>query len=148
MTDHNGIKKRIILISPTSDDFRASLAQGDVGRFLPPLGILLVAQYLKNAGYEVLLFDGNNDKNYKESLLRAVAERPSEINYVGFYLAFLQVRDCVELLKSIKSKWPHITTFLGGPFPCVFPKKMAEIYLYLTTFLIRSHAMSFKKCLI
>ena len=36
------------------------------------------------------------------------------------------MRDCVELLKSIKSKWPHITTFLGGPFPCVFPKKMAE----------------------
>ena len=126
MTDHNGIKKHIILISPTSEDFRKPVAEGKVGRFFPPLGLLLVAQSLKNAGYEVHLFDGNNDQNYKESILGAVTERPSEINYVGFYLAFLQVKDCIELLKSIKSKWPRITTFLGGPFPSVFPEKTVE----------------------
>lgn len=118
-------KKQIILISPTSDDFRFDLETGRGGRYFPPLGILLVAQSLKNAGYDVQFFDGNEDPNYQEAILKAVADNSPEIVFVGFYLAFLQIRDCVVLLKSIKSKYPHLKTVIGGPFPAVFPEKVA-----------------------
>ena len=118
-------KKLIVLITPTSDDFRFYLKVGRGGRYFPPLGLLLVAQSLKNAGYDVKLFDGNEDPNYQESIYRTISENASEIVFVGFYLAFLQIRDCVSLLKGIKSDWPHLTTVIGGPFPAVFPEKVA-----------------------
>jgi radical SAM superfamily enzyme YgiQ (UPF0313 family) len=122
-------RNKILLISPTSDDMRQPMAEGRSGNFFPPMGLMLVAQTLKNAGYDVAVFDGNYDPNYKESVLEAIKEDPSSINFVGLYLAFLQVRDCVDLLKSIKLQWPTMTTFIGGPFPSVFPELTAEFSL-------------------
>ena len=64
-------KKKIILISPTSDDFRKPLAEGQSGFFFPPMGLMLVAQTLKNSGYDVDVFDGNFDPDYKDKILKA-----------------------------------------------------------------------------
>lgn len=122
-------KKQIILISPTSDDFRFFLKTGRGGRYFPPLGLLLVAQSLKNAGYDVKLFDGNEDPNYQEAIYRAISENTSNVVFVGFYLAFLQIRDCIALLKGIKSISPDLVTVIGGPFPAVFPEKVANSQL-------------------
>ncbi len=72
-------KNQIILISPTSEDFRFDLETGRGGRYFPPLGLLLVAQSLKNAGYDVKLFDGNEDPDYRESVLNNIADNSSEI---------------------------------------------------------------------
>ena len=125
----NSTRKKIILICPTSDDFRKPLAEGQSGYFFPPMGLMLVAQTLKNAGYEVSVFDGNCDPNYKESILKTIKEDPSSINFIGLYLAFLQIKDLVGLLGDIKSQWPQIKTFVGGPFPSVFPEMTAEFDL-------------------
>ena len=77
-------KNLIILISPTSDDFRKPLAEGQSGYFFPPMGLMLVAQTLKNAGYDVLVFDGNFDPNYKEVILKTANEHSSRIIFIGF----------------------------------------------------------------
>ena len=125
----NNSRNKIILISPTSDDFRITLAEGKAGYFFPPMGLMLVAQTLKNAGYDVTVFDGNFDPNYKEAILETIAEHSSNIIFVGFYLAFLQIKDFVDLLKGIKLKWPQMRTIVGGPFPAVFPEMTAEFEL-------------------
>ena len=119
-------KNLIILISPTSDDFRKPLAEGQSGYFFPPMGLMLVAQTLKNAGYDVLVFDGNFDPNYKEVILKTANEHSSRIIFIGFYLAFLQIKDFIDLLETIKSQWPQIATIVGGPFPSVFPEITSE----------------------
>jgi len=122
-------KKKIILISPTSDDFRKPLAEGQSGFFFPPMGLMLVAQTLKNAGYDVVVFDGNFDPDYKEAIIKTTKENASDIIFIGFYLAFLQIKDFVDLLESIKLQWPKIATVVGGPFPSVFPEMTAEYEL-------------------
>ena len=70
-------KKKIILISPTSDDFRKPFAEGQSGYFFPPMGLMLVAQTLKNAGYDVVVFDGNFDPDYKEAIIKTTNEYSS-----------------------------------------------------------------------
>ena len=122
-------KKKIILISPTSDDFRKPLAEGQSGFFFPPMGLMLVAQTLKNSGYDVDVFDGNFDPDYKDKILKNTKENSADIVFIGFYLAFLQIKDFVDLLKTIKLQWPQITTLVGGPFPAVFPEMTAEYNL-------------------
>ena len=119
-------KNKIILISPTSDDFRKPLAEGKSGYFFPTMGLMLVAQTLKNADYDVVVFDGNFDANYKESIFKLTNEQSSNIVCIGFYLAFLQIKDFVDLMRTVKSRWPQITTLVGGPFPSVFPEMTAE----------------------
>ena len=78
---------------------------------------MLVVQTMKNAGYVVDVFDGNFDPDYKDKILKNTKENSSDIVFIGFYLAFLQIKDFVDLLKSIKSQWPQITTIIGGPLP-------------------------------
>jgi anaerobic magnesium-protoporphyrin IX monomethyl ester cyclase len=119
-------KKKIILISPTSDDFRKPLAEGQSGHFFPPMGLMLVAQTLKNHGYDVVIFDGNFDPDYKSAILKTIKENSSDIVFIGFYLAFLQIKDFIGLLTIIKSQWSQITTLVGGPFPAVFPEMTSE----------------------
>jgi anaerobic magnesium-protoporphyrin IX monomethyl ester cyclase len=119
-------RNKIILISPLADDFRSWMAEGKAGFFFPPMGLMLVAQTLKNAGYDVTVLDGNFDPNYKETILETITEHSSNIIFVGFYLAFLQIKDFVDLMKEIKSQWPQIQTIVGGPFPSVFPEMTAE----------------------
>ena len=119
-------KKKVILISPTSDDFRKPLAEGQSGFFFPPMGLMLVAQTLKNAGYNVVVFDGNFDPDYKDVILKTTKNNSSDIVFIGFYLAFLQIKDFIDLLEAIKSQWPQITTLVGGPFPAVFPEMTSE----------------------
>lgn len=116
----------VILCSPTSEDFRKPLLQGKAGFFFPPLGLLLVAQTLKNAGYDVRFFDGNFDINYKNDVIATIIDHSDKISFVGFYLAFLQVKDCIELIKAIKSSGKNIPIVTGGPFPSVFYKAVME----------------------
>ena len=78
---------------------------------------MLVAQTLKNSGYDVDVFDGNFDPDYKDKILKNTKENSADIVFIGFYLAFLQVKDFVDLLKAIKSQWPQITILVGSPFP-------------------------------
>jgi anaerobic magnesium-protoporphyrin IX monomethyl ester cyclase len=122
-------KKKIVLISPTSDDFRKPLAEGQSGQFFPPMGLMLVAQTLKNAGYDVVVYDGNFDPHYKTAILKTIKENSSDIVFIGFYLAFLQIKDFIDLLETIKSQWPQLTTLAGGPFPAVFPEMTSEYEL-------------------
>ena len=123
-------KKQIILCSPTDDDMRGPLQEGKenkfYGRFFPPLGLLFVAQALKNAEYNVKFFDGNLAGQYIDELLKTVQDHHQEIVYVGFYLSFLQIKDFFEIVIAIKEIGSQIKIVVGGPFPAVFARKIME----------------------
>ena len=122
------MKKTIILCSPTSEDMRSSLGKNRT-IFFPPLGLLLVAQSLKNAGHEVLVFDGNFDIDYKKKIFNCLSEHEDSLLFVGFYLTLLQVKDMIDIAKSVKAINSDIKIIVGGPFPTVFPKITIESVL-------------------
>lgn len=113
------MKNIIILCSPTSDDFR-NVADTTKGYFLPPLGLLLVAQTLKNTGYEIKFYDGCYDLDYKKNFIEYVSRHKEKILFIGFYLAFLQVSDFLEATNAVKTIGANIPIVVGGPFPSVF----------------------------
>ncbi|MDR4508745.1 MAG: B12-binding domain-containing radical SAM protein [Candidatus Brocadiaceae bacterium] len=115
------MKKTIILCSPTSEDMRVGLDEKG-GMFFPPLGILLVAQSLKNEGYTVKFYDGNFESTYKVKLLSYVNKHADDILFIGFYLTLLQVRDMIEIVKTVRGINNEIKVVVGGPFPSVLPK--------------------------
>jgi len=82
----------------------------------------LVAQTLKNEGFQIQFHDGNYDINYKTKILNYVSRNRGKILFIGFYLALLQVKDCIEIIKSVKSIDAKIPIVIGGPFPSVFPE--------------------------
>jgi radical SAM superfamily enzyme YgiQ (UPF0313 family) len=94
-----------------------------VGQFFPPIGLLLVAQTLERAGYEVEVLDGNFQADYLDRLEARARERAGELVYVGFYLAFLQIADCLEAARRLAAAAPGVPLVAGGPFPSVFPDK-------------------------
>lgn len=115
------MKHVIILCSPASKSVRQTVVRGQKGNFFPPLGLLLVAQTLKNAGYEVKFYDGNLTLDYKRDMLDYISHNHGKILFIGFYLAFLQFRDCIEIIKAAKSIDCGIPIVTGGPFPSAFP---------------------------
>lgn len=120
------MQKIIILCSPTSEDYRNELAKGNTGLFFPPLGLLLVGQSLKNAGYDVKVFDGNCDKDYKANFFNTVSTNSGRIVYIGFYLTFLQIKECIEIIEMVRDIDRNIPIVTGGPFPSVFYEKIME----------------------
>jgi len=54
--------------------------------FFPPLGLLLVAQSLRNAEYEVLVYDGNLDIDYKRKKYLIIFQ---EIRMTCYLLVFI-----------------------------------------------------------
>ena len=120
------MKNVIILCSPTSEDFRAAIASGKKGYFFPPLGLLLVAQTLKNEGYEIKFYDGNYDTNYKRDIFDYVSGNSENILYIGFYLTLLQIKDCTDIINAVKSIKPDIPIIIGGPFTAVFTNMVMQ----------------------
>jgi len=110
----------IILCSPTSEDFRKNIPTNR-GCFFPPLGLLLVAQALKSAGYEVRFYDGNYIVNYKQDIAKYLSDNKDEILFFGFYLALLQIGDCIEIAKMVKAINKNIPIVVGGAFGEAFP---------------------------
>ena len=96
------MRKTIILCSPTSEDMRSNFGKNRI-IFFPPLGLLLVAQSLRNAGYEVLVYDGNLDIDYKKKILNYFSRNKNDLLFVGFYLTLLQVKDTIDIIKSAKA---------------------------------------------
>jgi len=122
------MRKTIILCSPTSEDMRSNFGKNRI-IFFPPLGLLLVAQSLRNAGYEVLVYDGNLDIDYKKKILNYFSRNKNDLLFVGFYLTLLQVKDTIDIIKSVRAINNDIKIVVGGPFPAVFPKITIESVL-------------------
>ncbi|MBC8550570.1 MAG: B12-binding domain-containing radical SAM protein [Candidatus Brocadiales bacterium] len=99
---------------------------GNRGMFFPPLGLLLIAQSLKNAGYEVLLYDGNFDIDYKRKLFSCLSKNQNDILFLGFYLTLFQVKDMVDIARSVRAITNEIKIIVGGPFPAVLSKVTME----------------------
>ncbi|MHC9543659.1 MAG: radical SAM protein [Vulcanimicrobiota bacterium] len=115
------MRSKILLCSPLSEDLRKEF-NNYKGIFFPPMGLLLVAQTLKNIGYEIIIFDGNYDEHYKEKINEYAKKNKKEILFLGLYLSFLQIKEGIQIIEAVKKHCNDIKIVVGGPFSSVFPK--------------------------
>jgi anaerobic magnesium-protoporphyrin IX monomethyl ester cyclase len=86
-----------------------------------PLGIVLVASILKDAGYRVKIIDGATDAAYYERVLEIV--RQEHPLFVGFSVMTSQVAPAYALTKEIKSLAPGLPIVWGGFHPTIYPEQ-------------------------
>ena len=96
---------KVLLVHPSS------LMYSEVYLRLEPLGLELVAQACRRAGYDVRLLDlqAHTHKDY----FRAIDEfRPDAVGYSLNYLA--NIPEVVDLAKATRRRWPQAFLFAGG----------------------------------
>ena len=80
-----------------------------------PLGILYISAYLKQAGYDVMVFD-STFRSFEEQKQAIMDEKP---NIIAIYCNLMTKLNVIPLIKFIKSQ-PELSgskIILGGPEP-------------------------------
>jgi anaerobic magnesium-protoporphyrin IX monomethyl ester cyclase len=104
------VLQRVLLINPTITSHRHA-------RF--PLAILSLSAAL-DGKYESTIIDGNVDRNYLSTALRAIAG--GSVSAVGVtVMGGPQLCSAIAVSKAIREKLPSIPIVWGGAFPTVCP---------------------------
>ena len=86
----------------------------------PPLGLMYIAAYLQQKGFEVGILDAEKDLLNNEEILKRIIARSS--NYVGITSTTPEFPKVKELFDAIKKVRPDIITFAGGPHFSAVPE--------------------------
>lgn len=124
---------RVILVQPVySIDFE------HITNIQLPLGLLSIATSLQKSGHVVEIFDLQKVAfNEKIKSVTVLADRlikrieefmPDAMGISCMSISYLFV---AKLLSIVKSKWPALTTFLGGPQPTLTARETLETMLYV-----------------
>ena len=97
---------KIALIQPDSPFLNEPLA-------FPNLGLLYVASYLKQNGYNPKIYDLNGGIKLPKNL---------KADIIGFSSQITQFKDVINLKNIIKKKNPNSLYVIGGPFPTHSPQ--------------------------
>src|SRR6202161_3533269 len=104
------VLQRVLLINPTITSHRHA-------RF--PLAILSLSAAL-DGKYESTIIDGNVDRDYVSSAVRAIAD--GSIAAVGItVMGGPQLCSAIAVSKAIREKMPALPIIWGGAFPTVCP---------------------------
>ncbi|MFH0970332.1 MAG: radical SAM protein [Candidatus Diapherotrites archaeon] len=116
--------KALLVFPPQSLDERYARDMGDVGGFLPPLGLLSMAAVLERDGHEVKVMDCPVNRYMISDVLSEISNFKPDVVGVAAITSLAHVTK--EICDVIKNQWPTITIILGGPHPTVMPEKLAE----------------------
>jgi radical SAM superfamily enzyme YgiQ (UPF0313 family) len=97
---------------------------GDVGGFLPPLGLLNMAAVLERDGHEVKVMDCPVNRYTISDVLSEISNFKPDVVGVAAITSLAHVTK--EICDVVKNQWPNITIILGGPHPTVMPKQVSE----------------------
>ena len=117
---------KIMLIFPplTVSERYASKNVGDVGGYLPPLGLLYMAAVLENSGHEVKVLDCPVNNYTIDNVLRFIDE--FQPDWVGMAAVTVLINRVIELNKLIHEKFPKVKILIGGPHATIRPKETSE----------------------
>lgn len=102
--------QRVLLVNPTITSHRHA-------RF--PLAIMSLSAALEGK-YESTIIDGNVDRDYVSTVVRAIAD--SSVSAVGVtVMGGPQLRSAIAVSKAIREKLPTLPIVWGGAFPTVCP---------------------------
>ncbi len=112
--------KKIVLINPSlSQNTKAK------SRVFPITGLMQIGTVLKNAGWNVLLLDGDNFtiEEFKNQLEKNIDHN---VLFVGLSVMTCQVPWSYEICKYIKNIYPDIPIIWGGVHATLFPQQTVE----------------------
>jgi radical SAM superfamily enzyme YgiQ (UPF0313 family) len=104
---------KVLLINPLT-------LEGSMVNITPNLGLGYLATSLRNAGFEVEIWDGVK----KEMTKKKLEDRLKILDYdvAGFQVYTRSVKEAQEGLEMVKSINPKVTTIIGGPHPSGDPE--------------------------
>ncbi len=116
---------RILLIFPPQNlKERYSHNVGNVGGFLPPLGLLYMAAVLEKAGHEVDIMDCPVNDYRINHIADKVQEWQPDVVGIAAITSLADITK--EVCKTIRKKAPKTTIMVGGPHATIMPKDIAE----------------------
>lgn len=114
----------MLIFPPLTLKHRYSNDVGDAGGNLPPLGLLYLAAIMEKAGCEVQI----TDSPVENLDLDQVLERIGKFNpdWVGVAAVTSLAEKTQALCRGIRSKYPKIKIFVGGPHPTARPEEVSK----------------------
>ena len=117
---------KIMLVFPplTVSERYANKNVGDVGGYLPPLGLLYMAAVLEQAGHEVRVLDCPVNKFTSDDVIKKIGEfRP---DWVGMAAVTVLINRVVELNEKIRENFPEVKILVGGPHATICPQETSD----------------------
>ncbi len=117
-----------MLINPTLHNvvksYDSYYTMGTVNAF-PPANLLSIGTVLKHkTTHDVKILDAYNDNLTYEQIADEVAKENADI--IGLPVHNVTFYDCLETIRAIRRKCPHVTVCVGGPLTKMFPKEILE----------------------
>ena len=116
--------KILLVFPPQSLDERYARNMGDVGGFLPPLGLLSMAAVLEQDGHEVRVMDCPVNSYTLSDILDEITNFQPGVVGIAAITSLAHVTK--EICDIIKNQWSDICIILGGPHPTVMPEEVAK----------------------
>jgi radical SAM superfamily enzyme YgiQ (UPF0313 family) len=116
--------KVLLVFPPQSLDERYAHDVGNVGGFLPPLGLCTMAAVLERDGHEVRIMDCPASNYTINDILEEIEKFMPAVVGIATITALIDVT--TGICRSIKEKSPDTTIILGGPHPTIMPDDVAK----------------------
>ena len=119
----------IVLIKPGSQkQLYGNLSDFRLTAIEPPLWAALLAGYLRNMGYSVVLYDAEVENwNYEETAQKAVEADPLLVAVVvsgsNPSASTMNMAGASKIASLVRQLAPHIKTLLGGLHPSALPEQ-------------------------
>lgn len=101
----------ILFIVKSSSDNNIQAANN----YMPPLGLLSIANMLRFHGYNVEVLDFSA-QNYQTAQLYGLVEKLKPL-YIGFSVYTENINNVFKMCRYLKKSFPQIPLLLGGPHP-------------------------------
>lgn len=115
--------KILLVFPPQSLDERYARDMGNVGGFLPPVGLLSMAAVLEKDGHEVKVMDCPVNGYTISDILDEITNFCPQVVGVAAITSLAHVTK--EICDVIKNQWADICVILGGPHPTVMLDEVA-----------------------
>ncbi|QQR92102.1 MAG: cobalamin-dependent protein [Candidatus Iainarchaeum archaeon] len=114
----------LLVFPPQSLDERYTRNMGDVGGFLPPVGLLSMAAVLERDGHTVRVMDCPVNGYTVANVLDEITNFKPEVIGLAAITSLAHVTK--QICEVIKNQWPEKTIILGGPHPTVMPQEVSK----------------------
>ena len=116
--------KILLIFPPQSLDQRYARDMGNVGGFLPPLGLCYMAAVLERDGHAVKIMDCPVNGFGISDIMTEVSNFRPEIIGIAAITSLAHITK--EICELVKNQFPETAIILGGPHPTVMPSEVSD----------------------
>ncbi len=114
----------LLIQPPLSVSERYARDVGDVGGYLPPLGLAMIAAVLKKERFSVKIIDSIVFNYSQEDIINII--RKTNPKVIGITAVTPTYHRAKELVREIRKEFPEILTIIGGHHATILPSKVME----------------------